>query len=80
MGSDEHKYYPRGLLSPNAHNNTSFAYLFSLANNKKVEYPLKVPLVQWRDRRGQSAPQRLLTGKFLMTYREKRGKEKMEKG
>ena len=41
---------------------------------------------QWRNRRGgggaggQSAPQRLLTGKFLLTYREKRGKEKMEKG
>ena len=29
---------------------------------------------------GQSAPQRLLTGKFLLTYREKRGKEKREKG
>ena len=25
---------------------------------------------------GQSAPYRLLTGKFLLTYREKRGKEK----
>ena len=29
---------------------------------------------------GQSAPQRLLTGKFLLTYREKRSKEKREKG
>ena len=29
---------------------------------------------------GQSAPQRLLTGKFLLMYREKRGKEKREKG
>ena len=29
---------------------------------------------------GQSAPQRLMTGKFLLTYREKRGKEKREKG
>ena len=29
---------------------------------------------------GQSAPQRFLTGKFLLTYREKRGKEKKEKG
>ena len=39
---------------------------------------------QWRNRRGgrggQSAPQRLLTGKFLLTYREKRGKEKRERG
>ena len=30
--------------------------------------------------RGQSAPPRLLTGKFLLTYREKRGKENKEKG
>ena len=30
--------------------------------------------------RGQSAPQRLLTRKFLPTYQEKRGKEKREKG
>ena len=30
--------------------------------------------------RGQSAPQRLLSGKFLLTYREKRGKEKRGKG
>ena len=29
---------------------------------------------------GQCVPQRLLTGKFLLTYREKRGKAKMEKG
>ena len=29
---------------------------------------------------GHSAPQRLLTGKFLLTYREKRGKEKRERG
>ena len=40
--------------------------------------------VQWSNRegRGQSAPPppRLLTGKFLLTYREKRGKEKGEKG
>ena len=28
----------------------------------------------------QSAPQRLLTGKFLLTYWEKRGKEKRENG
>ena len=28
---------------------------------------------------GRVPSQRLLTGKFLMTYREKRGKEKMEK-
>ena len=34
---------------------------------------------QWRDRWG-AAPQRLLTGKFLLTYREKIGKEKSEKG
>ena len=34
-----HKYYPCGLLSPNAHINTSFAYLFWVANNKKVKYP-----------------------------------------
>ena len=39
---------------------------------------------QWRNmwggggRWGQGAPQRLLTGKFLLTYWEKRGKE--EKG
>ena len=30
--------------------------------------------------RGQSAPQRLLKGKFLVTYREKIGKEKRGKG
>ena len=30
--------------------------------------------------RGQSAPQRLQTGKFLLTYREKRGKEKRKRG
>ena len=34
--------------------------------------------IQWRNRRGgrggRVPPQRLLTGKFLMTYREKRGK------
>ena len=28
--------------------------------------------LQWRNRQGQSAPQRLLTGKFLLMYREKR--------
>ena len=33
--------------------------------------------MQWRNRQGG---QRLLTGKFLLTYREKRGKEKREKG
>ena len=32
------------------------------------------------NRQGQCAPQRLLTGKFLLTCREKRGKEKMDKG
>ena len=47
-------------------------------------------MTQWRNRRGggggggraggQSAPQRLLTRKFLLTYREKRGKEKRERG
>ena len=41
---------------------------------------------QWRNRRGEGAggsappPQRLLIGKFLLTYREKRGKGKREKG
>ena len=30
--------------------------------------------------RGVRMPQRLLTGKILLTYRDKRGKEKMEKG
>ena len=30
--------------------------------------------------RGHSAPQKVLTGKFLLTYREKRGKEKKGKG
>ena len=34
---------------------------------------------QWRNRRGGECPQRLLTGKFLLTCREKRGKEKREK-
>ena len=29
---------------------------------------------------GRVPPQRLLTGKFLLTYREKRGKEKRERG
>ena len=43
--------------------------------------------IQWRNRGGgrpaaggQGAPQRLSTGNFLLTYREKRGKEKREKG
>ena len=35
---------------------------------------------QWQNSRGQSAPPRLLTGKFLLTYREKRGKKKGENG
>ena len=34
--------------------------------------------VQWRNSRGQGVKW-LLTGKFLLTYREKRGKEKGEK-
>ena len=35
----------------------------------------------WRNRRGGGeCPQRLLSGNFLLTYREKRGKEKMENG
>ena len=37
--------------------------------------------IQWRNRRGgRVPPQRLLTGNFLLTYREKRGNEKSEKG
>ena len=38
--------------------------------------------MQWRNRRGGRAgcPQRLLTGKFLLTHREKRGKEKGKRG
>ena len=36
--------------------------------------------LQWHNRSGQSAPPPLLTGKFLLTYLEKRGKEKTEKG
>ena len=35
LGSDGHKYYQRGLCIFN----TSFAYLFLLASNKKVKYP-----------------------------------------
>ena len=39
---------------------------------------------QLRNRRGRGAggrvPPKLLTGKFLLTYREKRGKEKRKKG
>ena len=35
---------------------------------------------QWRNRLGAECPQRLLTGKFLLTYWEKRGKEKRERG
>ena len=34
---------------------------------------------QWRNR-GEGAPQRLLTGKFLLTYGEKRDKENKENG
>ena len=34
---------------------------------------------QWHNRWGAGG-QRLLTGKFLLTYREKKGKEKIEKG
>ena len=35
---------------------------------------------QWRNRRGgQSTHQRLVNGRFLLTYREKRGKEKKVK-
>ena len=37
LGSGGHKYYPHGLSSYLI--NTSFAYLFWLANNKKVQYP-----------------------------------------
>ena len=45
-----------------------------------------ISFFQWRNRRGGGGqggrvpPQRLLTGKFLLTYREKRGKKKREKG
>ena len=35
---------------------------------------------QWCNRQGGRVPPRLLTGKFLLTYREKRGKEKNGKG
>ena len=50
------------------------------------DYILKIyGHTQWRNGRGggagwQSVPQILLTGKFLLTYREKRGKEKREIG
>ena len=40
--------------------------------------------IQWRNRGGGRVAveggQSLLTGKFLLTYREKRGKEKRENG
>ena len=35
---------------------------------------------QWRNRRGAECPPRLLTGKFLLPYREKRGKKTRENG
>ena len=40
VGSGGHKYYPRGLLSPNVHiwYLICIIYLFRLANNKKVKY------------------------------------------
>ena len=34
VGSDRHKYYPRGLCHQMRKFNTSFAYLFWLANIK----------------------------------------------
>ena len=34
--------------------------------------------MQWHYKWGAESPQRLLTGKFLLPYREKRGKEKRE--
>ena len=34
---------------------------------------------QWRNRQGGKMPPRLLTGKFLLTYREKRGKREKKK-
>ena len=40
VGSDGHKYYPRSLFSPlMSIFDTSFAYPFWLANNKKIKYP-----------------------------------------
>ena len=61
------------------------AVAVSLTNAPRWQGVVGVGCVQWRNRRGggrggRVPPQRLLTGKFLMTYREKRGKEKMEKG
>ena len=50
----------------------------SISGSKYWNVPV-LANTQWRNRRGeQSAPQRLLIGKFLLTYREKRGKEKRE--
>ena len=36
--------------------------------------------MQWHNRQGAECPPRLPTGKFLLTYREKIGKKKKEKG
>ena len=43
---------------------------------------MQVALLQWRNCRGQGAecPLTFLTKKFLLTYREKRGKEEKESG
>ena len=53
----------------------------SVHSEKKLE---SVCLRQWRNRRGggrgAECPQRFLTGKFLLTYWEKRDKEKKGKG
>ena len=42
VGSDGHKYYPCGLSHHMHISNTSFAYLFWLANNKKVNIQISV--------------------------------------
>ena len=46
---------------------------------KKISVPLHVTYTQWHNSRGeggQSSPLILLTGKFLLTHQEKRGKER----
>ena len=43
-----------------------------------IELTLMPMNLQWHNSWGQSTPLTLLTGKFLLTYQEKRGKEKGE--
>ena len=69
----------------------SYCKVFNSFNSKRPDKitPPKTQCIiiyqkQWRNRRGggrgQCAPQRLLTGKFLLTYREKKARKNRKGG